>query len=500
MPVKLILKKEWGIVLLLLLLTPMFFLNMKDCHDWGGDFAQYIHQAINISKGISPSQTGYIFNDQYPFAPKCYPNGFPLMLVPVYITAGNSILAFSYFMTTLLFLLGIVSFYFLRKSFGNLVAVIGVLILVYNPWTLRFKMEILSDIPFTLFLMLCIIFYTRIRLRSNSVLFPILLGLLIAWLIMIRSAGFIVPLAILFDQALLAGRNRFTDGEWHLNWKLGVYSLCTTGIVYLVFTKLIFPIETDAFSFYASSVSFYEIKLTMLRNADYYIQNFQRFFQPEVGIYSAIPLIIKSFALSFFIVGFLFSCIKSFGFIEILTCMYFLIIFLFPNLTQGIRLLFPMIPVSLYYIILGLKSIKPESRIKPAVFAIALGLISILQYEPGIQKIIIEKNRLLLGPQEPEALEAFKTIAEITPTDAKIAFNKPRVLSLYAGRSSLANHYAQDISSLTQKLAEEDINYFLLCTDLPNPSLQKYLAENHISVHLLWKNTKFELYSRDVQE
>lgn len=500
MPLKSILKREWGVLLLLLLMIPLFFLNIKDCHDWGGDFAQYIHQAINISEGISPSQNGYVFNEQYPFAPKCYPNGFPLMLVPVYITAGNSILAFSYFMTALLVLLGIAFFYFLKKPFGNFIAIACVLALVYNPWTLRFKMEVLSDIPFTLFLILSILLYNRIRITYNSILLPILLGLLLSWLILLRSVGFIIPLAILIDQSLFTGRLRFNEGKWSFNWKVIVFALGTAGSVYLVFTMWIFPVEKDAVSFYSSSVSLQEIKLTILRNADYYILQFQRFFQPEVGIYSAFPLIIKSFALSFFIMGFLFSCLRSFGFIEILACLYFIVLLLFPNLTQGIRLIFPLIPVMLYYIIEGFKSIKPETKVKPAIFAVVIGLISILQYEPGIQKVIREKDQILQGPQEPEAIEAFKVIAEITPADAIIAFNKPTVLSLYAGRSSMANHYSQDIISLTQKLDEKGINYFLLCSDLPNPVLKEYLLENQTQVSLVWKNSRFELFKRNIQD
>jgi len=500
MPLNSILKREWGILLLLLLMIPLFFLNVKDCHDWGGDFAQYIHQAINISKGISPSQTGYVFNDQYPFAPNCYPNGFPLMLVPIYITAGNSILAFSYFMTALLVLLGIAFFYFLRKSFGNIISIACVLALVYNPWTLRFKMEVLSDIPFTLFLILIILLYNRIRTTSNSIILPISLGLLMAWLILLRSVGFIIPLAILIDQSLISIRKRFNEGKWFFNWKMIVFAFGTAGIVYLIFTKWIFPIDNDAVSFYSSSVSLQEIKLTILRNADYYILQFQRFFQPEVGIYSAIPLIIKSFALSFFIMGFLFSCLRRFGFIEILSCMYFIILLWFPNLTQGIRLIFPLIPIMLYYIVVGLKSINSETKVKPAIFAVIIGLISILQYEPGIQKIIREKDQILQGPQEPEAIEAFKVIEEITPSDAIIAFNKPTVLSLYAGRSSMSNHYSQDIKSLTQKLDEKGINYFLLCIDLPNPVLQEFLLENQKSISLIWKNSRFELFKRQLQD
>ena len=51
---------------------------------WGDDFAQYISQAANISKGISMAQTGYIYSRYTPsLGPVAYPPGFPLMLAPI---------------------------------------------------------------------------------------------------------------------------------------------------------------------------------------------------------------------------------------------------------------------------------------------------------------------------------------------------------------------------------------------------------------------------------
>jgi hypothetical protein len=264
--------------------------------------------------------------------------------------------------------------------------------------------------------------------------------------------------------------------------------------------KLILPSESVLFNFYTSFISFTELKLLLLRNSDYYVQNFQRFFHPDTGIYNVFTLIIKAFALSFFIVGYVFKLAGRLAFLEIFFGLYMLIIILFPNLTQGIRYIFPVIPFALFYIIGGLKSLKPETAVKPVIFAVILGVLSIIQYEPGIQKIVAEKNVILQGPQEPEAQEAFRFINETTPQDAKIAFIKPRVLSLYAERSSLANHFAMDTKGLEQKFSDEGINYFLLCSELSNPALQDYINEHQKDIILIWKNPKFEFYRRVLQE
>src|ERR1035437_6792984 len=133
-----------------LLCLPVLFFNVKSSNDWGDDFAQYIHQAKNIVKGIPQAKTGYIYKEQDPmYGPRCYPSGFPLLLAPVYAMAGNSIYAFNIYMSVFLCILVVCVcffFFFFRKYFGSLIAGILVLIFVYNPGTLHFKTEIMSDI------------------------------------------------------------------------------------------------------------------------------------------------------------------------------------------------------------------------------------------------------------------------------------------------------------------------------------------------------------------
>ena len=52
---------NFSYLILILLLLPVFFINVTDSHDWGGDFAQYISQAKNIVEGNPHYETGYIF-------------------------------------------------------------------------------------------------------------------------------------------------------------------------------------------------------------------------------------------------------------------------------------------------------------------------------------------------------------------------------------------------------------------------------------------------------
>lgn len=145
-------KKIFEFLLLVILFSPVFFINIRNNHDWGGDFALYIHQAINLVDGKPQTETGYVFNNQYPsLAPQTYPVGFPILLSPVYFLFGNKIIAFSYFISFILFILALGPYYFYKSHFNEWISLFAVLVIIYNPWTLSFKSEINSDIPFMLF-------------------------------------------------------------------------------------------------------------------------------------------------------------------------------------------------------------------------------------------------------------------------------------------------------------------------------------------------------------
>ena len=138
--------------LMAIMMLPLFFINVRTSHDWGGDFAMYIMQAENIVKGIPQSETAYMYNpDNAVLGPPAYPIGFPILLSPVYAIAGNSIFAITLWITAFLFGIGMMMALYLRRHFSDLVTFFMVMIVIYNPWTLSMKLEIMSEFPFTFF-------------------------------------------------------------------------------------------------------------------------------------------------------------------------------------------------------------------------------------------------------------------------------------------------------------------------------------------------------------
>ena len=79
-------KQKIFMALAILLLLPLFFLNVKTSHDWGDDFAQYLIQAKNIVHHHSQTDNSLIYNGQVNcYSLPAYPVGFPLLLKPFII-------------------------------------------------------------------------------------------------------------------------------------------------------------------------------------------------------------------------------------------------------------------------------------------------------------------------------------------------------------------------------------------------------------------------------
>jgi len=483
---------------LLLLLLPLFLINIRNCHDWGGDFAQYIHQAINITEGKAQWDNGYIFNPDNPYlAPSSYPVGFPILLAPVCYFFGNNIAAFSVYITFLLICTLSAMFVFLRKHFSFLISLFAVLVLAYNPWILKFKGEIVSDIPFTLFFMLSLLLYTGYDTRKNDIPRGILLGICIGFAMLIKGIGLVLLAGILADIIFKpgqAGENRKKFNRDTLAFVAGVL-IASVGL-YFLFDKLLLPAKKDTFRFFFTLFDFKTLGSTILVTSDYYVQVIQDFFRPENGRWNVFSSVTRAFAIVFFLLGLFIRCLKGPRFPEFVSMFFLFIVFSFPNTTQGFRYLVPVSPLIVYYIVTGLQSVQLPLRLNPEYIALCIGLIMLIQYKPGISEILATQQNTLVGPQEPEAVSMFGFIRQNTPEHSKIVFIKPTVLALYTGRKSFTNDPSQSMESAGKQYGSIGYDYLLTTTDLPNNALAEYINSNAGSLTLVFENGKFRLFKK----
>ena len=93
-------KAKWTPYFLSALAMILSALMLYDGHNWGGDFSQYIAQAIAFAEGKIPlwrENQAYIVDNspfQIPLAPYIAPWGTSLLLAPIYKIFGFNLIAF----------------------------------------------------------------------------------------------------------------------------------------------------------------------------------------------------------------------------------------------------------------------------------------------------------------------------------------------------------------------------------------------------------------------
>ena len=122
-----------------------------------------------------------------------------------------------------------------------------------------------------------------------------------------------------------------------------------------------------------------------------------------------------------------------------------------------------------------------------------LGLFILIPYSFSIANIIKHQNETLKGPQEIESVEAFEYIKSNLPSDAIIAFIKPRALALYTNRQAYIFSQQKPFQLAGKFKNHEDI-YLLLNSELQDASLENAITNYPDQVQLIWSNSKYKLF------
>jgi 4-amino-4-deoxy-L-arabinose transferase-like glycosyltransferase len=485
-----LLRTNKNIVLIVLFGIILFFVNIKDSHDWGGDFAMYISQAKNIAEGAPMGNTHYIFNEDYPvLGPPAYPVGFPLLLAPVYAICGNSIKAFTLFITVILFLFGLMLVLFYKEYFTGFIPFFLAMVILFNPWTLMFKLEVMSDIPFAFFLLMGVILFIKGKRKGYAYL--LLLGLISGYIISIRTIGIAFALAILVFSVLealrLRQRRQLLEG-------LVVFLLAI--LVNFLLNSVIFPLPAEGGISYLKIFGTEPIWKTITGNLSYYFDALMYFFNPFTHNWKWAAVLMHSMAIAFTVLGFINHLARRIRFVDILVIFYFATIIIYPYRHAGFRFLLPILPYLLYYMVQGMNSFKFKFKMNKDLKVVAIGVMALSLYMNSLLYMFSQRNKILEGPQESYSSEVFEYIRNNTAPGAKLAFFKPRVLGLYTSRPSFAVSPGQNQDVIRYQLNKAGIDYILIHKGYSDQSMIDYVNKNQDSITLIWDNEKFRFYER----
>ncbi|MBK6821315.1 MAG: hypothetical protein IPG85_17625 [Bacteroidetes bacterium] len=413
-------------ILLLVLLLPLFYLNINANHVWGDDFAQYLKQALNIAEGKNFATSNYIYNpDAKGYAPPYYPPGYSILLAPAVKFIGLNYTYLSYYNTCILVLLCISVFFFFTKLHINLFwSLILTLVFAYNPQTLDIKASCHSEIAATLFFMLYLLFRTDKKWYVFAALFA-------SMAIFTRSI-FIIIIAYEMMYLLIL----FFQKKWQ-DTKQQFYFFVVFTFSFFLLKYLFHPaVNHSDLQEYTSVMKLDE---AMGNRFNLYLESMKGFLDFSLpGTLNWMILLIESFFLFTTISLMFYRSIKYKSAIDILLVLNFIIISMYTY-PQGIRYLYPFLPVFIYYMYLAVNHfIKMINFPIHKLLGASLVIFSLIFFYKYKFEQNLTPNRIA-GVNDVAVLNTFQFINAHYSTSDVFCFLKPRALALYTHVKTL--HY-----------------------------------------------------------
>ncbi|MEC8858915.1 MAG: hypothetical protein VYE29_02820 [Pseudomonadota bacterium] len=425
-------------------------------HNWGGDFSAYIMQAISIVEGTTPefvARNQFAMENSYtPAGPVTYPWGFPLLLAPVYAVFQLDLLAFKLLEAVIYQVFLVVLWFGLAGRLSRRERFFILAIFAFNPFLLRFANHILSDIPFLLFSTLALVLIDRVMLSPIRVM-PLrdgaVIGLAIAAAFLMRSNGALLILVFLL-ACILAGR------QWRL---------LTAGLAsYLSICVLIMIWLPDVQSSYMSQTNGISIE-SIADNVAYYALLMRDFFAPT-STHRWLGAFVFIVTLPVFACG-LFNDWRRSPALWVYSALTLGLFVVWP-FQQGLRFLFPILPVYVYYCLVGLRMVSPSiSSILPNVsvyLPAALVLLFLLSSASLAARNLLNGRPIMDGPYTSTALDMFNYLIDETGHADLIIFRKPRVMRMMTDRDSIALNDSTDWRSACYWVLDRrnlaDVGYF----------------------------------------
>lgn len=466
--------------LLVALLIPILFINIKSSHDWGDDFAQYIHQAKNILSGISQNEAGYIFNENYIIGPQTYPTGFPLLLSVVIHFFGDDISTLNVYMSFWLIATCIIGYFILRLHTNYVVALFTTLVIAYNPMLLNFKTEIMSDLPFCFFSMFCI----YLLHKKETLWLSLLIGVLIGFSIHIRSIGFVLIIALCLTSFL---KNGFSI----LKNKQSLFIISSTIITFLVLT-----LTFNCNSSYPLLSKDKSLWITVNNHTSYTFESLQNFFHQYYSVdYLYIGIIASSFLIVFSLLGFLLAIKTNYkAYITIYSLVFIAVVVSYRFSDAGLRFFYPLLFFIFLYAIQGFKAFVNPLLTFNKWIPIVSGILILFFYSFEIRKIIDSKDVVYDGPQSKQSKMVFDFIQKNIPKKSTLAFEKPRVLALYLPCNGVALTGNINNNELIKEIKKFKINYILISNKISEINTKQFAETDTSHCKLLFNNEEFKFY------
>ncbi len=270
-----------------------------------------------------------------PIGPYLYPNGFPLLLSPLYHLLGINFMAMKLY-CSVFFLCSIpLAYDFFKKYIDRRLAItVLVVVLFFNRSLLLLADNVLSDFPFLFFSLLTIYFIEK----NSSFITLLITGILLFFPYYIRDVGiFMLPVFVLYQI---------------VHYKRQKINIALKLLPYFIFASLFF-LNYVIYPF--GSENHLEILLQnfsknlVFKNTSYYLNLIAEFFffvsKPIFGLFVVIVALIGMVKNTRNLLPYILYLLLN------------ILILLIWSSRQGVRLIIPSLPILLVFIGLGINNI-----------------------------------------------------------------------------------------------------------------------------------------------
>jgi len=466
-------------------------ITLNDGHNWGDDFAQYIHHARNIVE--HKAYDAPLMLEEWVTVPP----GFPLLIAPIIKLFGLNFPILK-FMNILYWLLATLGVYALAKRYTSRPAALMIaLVLLSSPRFFTFKQNVLADIPFSLFVVATVYAVMRFEdspLREKPALKMFWLASIFffsGYAFLIRNAGVILFLALAIhfmiyrrSLRLIAGLAAALAGIWLMQQSLGV---------------------APAQYYERLNISFSQWAHLLIKNISSPFTLMYQFFTPDLfGLWpkldrlvtglvkGAAPLILLAMAAVFIYK----IKKKTLAFWE-----NFLILFLFLMpfwpIPDG-RYVYPIVGFALMAMIRAAEGIelilkRISGRIPFHAQKCARSVLLILFIlNVATTGMLFNFNDNMIYQSEPLAVMRWMTTH--MKSDEHFMFHKPRALGLLTGRmgTPLWMH-SKDKNNMAGRIRKFDIDYLIIIKQFDRPLIDQ-LEPAGVTVHSVWESPTYQIF------
>lgn len=425
-------------ILILIITALACFLSVKQGHQWGDDFAQYLQQAVALSEGTTDKfvedNTFIVLNSPVEMATPVYPWGFPLLLSLFVPFFGTNIILYKIVCCVIIVLMTAAFYLFLCNYFNEIKSFMLALCIGLDYYILKFCNNVVSDIPFLLIMLIIVILMNDYF--EDDLKWPKLLaiGLTMGYSYMIRSQGIVFILSYFLCNILyfVFNKDKFRKADI-INSIMPYIGFA----VVIILDKLLLPhsarsslyfLESMNLSIFLKNIFFYAIVLYSYVSSPSKYQLLIYCFLLVFVLFGAISLIKKK------------KDFKKILFLLLCSIMLYGINTLFPW-HQGGRYMIPLIP--LFVVLLGygidfvyeiLQLNTRTVNILKICACLVFCLYGVVFY--GVQNIK-DGREYYKGSYTPYALETYEFINMNVNDDEVICFFKPRALYYQTGKISI---------------------------------------------------------------